>query len=129
MVDEIRERTLAHSMQVINTTRNHTLATAARLADNPLTRFIGLLGRRAFPAGQALILRGCSGIHMFGMRFAIDALYLDAAGCVVRAISALAPWRVGPLDPAAECIIELPAGTIAATATTVGDQITLVPPP
>ncbi len=112
-------------MHIINTTRAHTLATVARQADNPLARFIGLLGRRDFPAGQALIMQGCSGIHMFGMRFAIDALYLDGAGRVVRAIPALAPWRVGPLDPATECIIELPAGTLAATATTVGDHIAI----
>jgi uncharacterized membrane protein (UPF0127 family) len=114
---------LTHPMRIINTTRDQTLATAAREADNPLTRFVGLLGRRAFPAGEALILRGCAGIHMLGMRFAIDALYLDTAGRVVRAIPTLAPWRVGPLDAATECIIELPAGTLAATATAVGDHI------
>jgi uncharacterized membrane protein (UPF0127 family) len=111
------------SMQIVNTTRQQTLATAARLAENPLTRFVGLLGKRALPPGAALILQPCAGVHMLGMRFAIDALYLDHTRRVVRTVAGLAPWRLGPLDPAAASVIELPTGTIAATATTVGDQI------
>jgi uncharacterized membrane protein (UPF0127 family) len=110
-------------MQIVNTTRQQTLATAARMAGNPFTRFVGLLGKRSLPPGAALILHPCTGVHMLGMRFAIDALYLDHARRVVRAVAGLAPWRVGPLDPAAASVIELPIGTIAATATTVGDQI------
>jgi uncharacterized protein len=110
-------------MQIVNVTRQTTLAHAVRLADNPLTRFMGLLGKREFPAGQALVLRPCSGIHMLGMRFAIDALYLDARRQVIHAVRELGPWRIGPLDPATACVVEMPAGTIAATATAVGDEI------
>lgn len=110
-------------MQIVNRTRQQTLATQVRLAANPWTRFVGLLGRKHFPAGSALVLRPCSGIHMFGMRFAIDAVYLDAGQRVVRVVRQLAPWRVGPLDPQADCVIELPMGTLAATETAIGDAI------
>jgi uncharacterized protein len=110
-------------MQIVNLTRGQTLARAAWQAESPLTRLVGLLGRRALPDGGALILQPCSGIHMLGMRFAIDALYLDDRRRVVRAISKLAPWRFGPLDPAAACVVELPAGTLVATGTQEGDQI------
>jgi uncharacterized membrane protein (UPF0127 family) len=43
----------------------------------------------------------------------------------VRAISALRPWRIGPVDPRADCVIELPRGTLAATHTAVGDEIAI----
>ena len=117
-----RMRKDAH-VHIINTTRQQTLALQARLADNPWTRFMGLLGKRTFPAGNALILRPCSGIHMFGMHFAIDALYLDDQQRVVQVVNRLGPWHIGPMDPAAECVIEMPAGTLAATQTAIGDCI------
>ncbi len=111
------------SVQITNVTRHVILATHARVADNSLTRLMGLLGKRAFPEGQALVLRPCSGIHTVGMRFAIDALYLDARRRVIHAVSDLGPWRFGPLDPATACVVEMPAGTIATTATAIGDEI------
>jgi uncharacterized protein len=112
-------------MQVINQTRGRTLAEHGWQATNPLTRMVGLLGKRHMPEGGALILRPCSGIHMLGMRFAIDALYLDGRGQVVRAVRHLAPWRIGPLDPTTECIIEMATGTIDASGTVEGDEIAL----
>jgi len=121
----VRQKGRCNLMQVINQTRGCTLAEHGWFAENPFTRMVGLLGKRRFPEGGALILRPCSGIHMLGMRFAIDALYLDARGRVVRAVRSLAPWRIGPLDPTTECVIEMPAGTINASGTVEGDEITL----
>ena len=114
---------MAH--MIVNLTRNATLAKMAQMADNPFSRLIGLLGRRGLPTQGGLILRPCSGVHMLGMRFAVDALYVDARGRVVRAISILRPWRIGPVDPRADCVIELPVGVIAATQTAIGDEITI----
>ncbi len=110
---------------ITNLTRNIRLAEAARMADDPISRLIGLLGRRGLPERGGLILRPCSGVHMLGMRFAVDALYVDAKGRVVRAISALRPWRIGPVDPHTDYVVELPSGTLAATHTAVGDQIAI----
>jgi len=110
---------------IANLTRKTTLAQHARVAGDPISRAIGLLGRRGLAQGDGLVLRPCSSIHMFGMRFAIDALYLDAQGAVVHAVSHLAPWRIGPIEPRAEVIIELPSGTLVATQTVPGDEIAL----
>ncbi len=113
-------------MQIVNITRDQTLAQRAWMANNPFARLLGLLGRKTLPEGSALVLQPCSGVHMFGMRFAVDALYLDGAQRVLHTVSNLAPWRVGPLDPRAECVIEMPVGTLARTHTAVGDEITLL---
>jgi hypothetical protein len=58
---------------------------------------MGLMGRRALPAGHALWLPGDNGIHMFFMRFPIDALFLakpaaDGSRAVVAARRNLRPW-------------------------------------
>ncbi len=118
--------TLAHRIR--NVTRREPLAEQARLANDPISRLVGWLGKRHVTAGEGLILQPCSSIHMFGMRCAIDALYLDASGRVLHAVRNLRPWRIGPLDPRAACVVELPVGVLAATRTQVGDLIIFDPP-
>jgi uncharacterized protein len=63
---------------------------------------------------------------MFGMRFAIDALFLSPGKVVVHVEENLRPWRVSRVVAAASSVLELPAGTIARTETRVGDQIEIV---
>ena len=47
-------------------------------------RLCGLAGLGALPARVALLLPACRSVHTFGMRFALDLVWLDAAGDVVR---------------------------------------------
>ena len=120
-------------MQAVNVTRGRALAEDVEVAGSIWARFMGLMGRGSLPAGRGLWLPGDNGIHMFFMRFAIDAVFLgkpDAAASgartVVAATRQLRPW-VGmvPLVKAANGVLELPAGTIEATGTEVGDVVQL----
>jgi uncharacterized protein len=88
-------------------------------ADSFWTRFRGLMGRSGLLPGEGLYLPDNS-IHMFFMRFPIDALFVghpDASGkrVVVACRPALPPWR-GLVLPVAGAVgvIELRAGTLAA---------------
>ena len=54
----------------------------------------GIAGLDEMPADQALLLEPCRSVHTFGMRFALDLLWLDAAGAVLRRDAAVAPRRV-----------------------------------
>jgi len=103
------------------------LASRLRVADTHWTRLRGLLGTTALPAGDGLWIRPCRQVHMFGMRYAIDVVFLDDARTVVGLTEALAPWRVSPLVKAATSVIELPAGTIAKTGLAAGQAITISP--
>jgi hypothetical protein len=81
-----------------------------------------------FPDGAALVIDPCSSIHMFGMRFPIDVLYVDRQHRVVRLQQGIKPWRIGPLfTKGARYVVELPVGTIERTGTTVGDELTISP--
>lgn len=71
---------------------------------------VGLLGRREYPAGNALLLEGCPSIHMFFMRFAIDVLFVDERLKVLKVVEELLPWSTAA-GPGARSTIELPAGT------------------
>ena len=109
---------------MINQTRNTILAVDAIMADTPLKRMKGLLGRKKLEDGQALILNPSNSIHSFFMRFTIDALFLDKENKVVAAVT-LSPWRLTRVYFNAILVIELPEGTIKTTHTQKGDIIQL----
>ncbi len=63
---------------------------------------------------------------MFFMRFPIDAAFVNREGRILRIAANLRPWRIA-LSLRAYAVVELPAGTLAATATRVGDTLRLDP--
>ncbi len=109
----------------LTTSAGTTVAAAVATADTPWRRFMGLMGRRELPDGSGLYLRPCSSIHMFFMRIAIDAVFLDKDGVVVRIYPSLRPWRVTRVVRKAKSCIELPAGAAAAAGVRVGDRLAL----
>jgi len=116
-------------VQAHNRTRGCCLAEAVAVADRPLTRLRGLIGRPPLGAGEGMLITPCSGIHTFFMGSAIDVVFLDHAGRVVAALGPLAPWRLTRIYPTATSALELPPGTVGRTGTTVGDLIEIAPPP
>ena len=124
---------MAAALAARNETRDTTLADTVETAGSVWARFKGLMGRRSLAQGHGLWLPGDNGIHMFFMRFAIDAVFLGrpdaAAGGARRVVAAkrrLRPWvGIVPLVGAANGVLELPAGTIDANGTEVGDVIHL----
>ena len=110
---------------VRNVSRGTVLADRAGLARSIWRRFLGLMFRRALPAGAGLVLMPEGQIHMFFMRFALDVVHADRAGVVVRLVEGIKPWRIGPIVRGCKLVVELPAGTIARTGTQVGDTLQL----
>jgi len=54
----------------------------------------GLAGLDALAPGVGLQLVPCRSVHTIGMRFALDLVWLDGAGRVVRVDRDVPPWRV-----------------------------------
>ena len=69
-------------------------------------RLTGLTGRRSWPRGVALEIPRCRSVHTFGMRFALDLVWLDSDRRVVRVDRAVPPWRVRSCR-AARSVLEL----------------------
>jgi len=111
-------------VRILNTTRSTELASNAKPARSFTQRLVGLLGRAGLDPGEALLLEPCSSVHTAFMRFAIDVVYVDRAGKVVKVVPELRPFRVSGALRGARSVIELPSGTIAATGTVPGDQLT-----
>ena len=94
------------------------------LADSPLTRLRGLLGRDGLDAGEGLLLQPASSVHTFFMRFPIDVVFLDRSLVVLGIHDGVDPWRTAS-QRGAKAVLELPAGESSRHGLAVGDQLTL----
>lgn len=112
-------------LYAINRTRQVFLATDVRKAESFFTRLCGLLATpaREFAFGRGLWIHPSKGVHMLGMRYAIDAVYVDKDNRVVHIQPELQPWSLGAVRKDAAGVLELPAGAVARTQTQVGDEI------
>lgn len=114
-------------LRVSNPARQSVLGGRIGVADSTLTRFVGLMGRRSLAPGHGLLISPSNGVHTLWMRFSIDVLLLDREHRVLSAYGNLRPFRVTALNWKASAALELPAGTIAATGTQVGDILQFDP--
>ncbi len=89
---------------------------------NAIERARGLLGRPPPPAGCALLIEPCAAIHTWAMAYAIDAVFLDARGCVVRVADNLLPWCFARCS-AASAVLEFAAGEAARLGLRVGIEV------
>jgi uncharacterized protein len=110
---------------MINVTRGTCLASALEIADTPARRSKGLLGRSSLGQSTGLWIVPCESVHMFGMKFAIDLVYLDRRMRVKKVRHALKPWRISACLTA-HSVIELPVGAILDSRTEPGDILELV---
>jgi uncharacterized membrane protein (UPF0127 family) len=110
-------------MQVVDIDRGVVVVQEGQHARTFWGRLRGLLDTPPLQPGQGLLLEPCNSIHMFFMSYPIDALYLDAGNRVLRVVSDLAPWRVGPTIRRARRVLELPAGHAARCGVQVGDRL------
>ena len=108
-----------------NVSLNRVLADRVGVADTRATRAVGLLSRDGLEPGEALWIVPSRGVHTCGMRFAIDVLALDQAGTVIDLVSNLKPWRLRLPRRGTAGVLELPAGTLAASGTAVGHHVLL----
>ena len=83
----------------------------------------------SLPPGDGLWLMPCRQVHMFGMRYPIDVVFLDEAQRVVHLVADLDPGRLSPKVRAATSVLELPIGTIARLGLTTGARIEIEPVP
>ena len=107
------------------------LADRLEVAGGLWAKFMGLMGRTSLEPGAGLWLPDSNGIHMMFMRFPIDAVFVGGPGAdggrrVLSVHRSLPTWRgLVPLVRGAKGVLELPAGTIDATGTAVGDVVRL----
>ena len=112
-----------------NKTKATIIGNRITLAETSLSRLLGLAGRKTLDAGCGLLIRPSSGIHTFGMRFAIDVVALNKRLQVVKVWERLPPFRITSLSFRVHSVLELPAGEISRRGIAVGDKLEIIKEP
>lgn len=89
-----------------------TIAYNVEVADTWWRRFKGLQFRKPLPDGHAILLRPCSSIHTFWMRFSIDVAFLDGDLCVIEIHRGVCPWRTLIPQTRSVAVLEMSAGSL-----------------
>jgi uncharacterized protein len=116
------------NLRAVNQTRAAVLCEHLEEAGGMTGKSRGLLGRDSLEAQAGMLfeagrLEPFMCVHMMFMRFAIDVVFLNRHGRVIRIDHNLRPWRISSIVWGARKALELPAGAAARSQTEVGDQI------
>lgn len=95
------------------------------IADRPVRRMRGLLGRRELPAGDGILLQPAPSIHTAFMRFPIDVVFTDRNLHVLKVVADMPAWRTASARRARSAL-ELAAGEAARREISVGDQLAVL---
>ena len=101
------------------------LADRLRPAHTHWTRLRGLLGTRTLAPGDGLWIKPSNQVHMLGMRYAIDVVFLNEECRVLRVVHALQPNRISPRVKGASSVLELAAGTSTQVGLEAGAHVTI----
>ena len=121
------------TVSIHNTTRDQVLCQNCIVADNPLTRMKGLLGRETLGEDEGLLIVPCSSIHMWGMKFALDVIFLTRENAVTDFVENIVPGKIYASKRhhgKAHAALEVAAGTAARNGLQSGDQLEVreIPP-
>jgi uncharacterized protein len=107
----------------ISTVEGTSVARFTRIAASFRSRLVGLLNRSKLAREEGLLISPGGTIHTFGMRFAIDAVFLDRHMNVLKVAAFIPPWR-GVLAPPRTCfVLELAAGRTGEVGLRIGTQM------
>lgn len=110
-------------MKIIKKADNSVIAEDVIIADTLFKRMKGLLGKKEFGKGQAIVLEPCNSIHTFFMRFPIDVLFLDKENKILKAVPSLEPFKLTRVYFSAARTVELSCGTIKSFSIKEGDSL------
>ena len=113
-------------VRIENVTRASTVAERVLVASSNVDRGVGLLKTPEVKPGEGMWIERSPSIHMFFMRYAIDAVFVSKTGRVTKVVVNLKPWRVVWWARGARDCLELRAGAAAESGTQAGDELLLV---
>ncbi|MBK6675003.1 MAG: DUF192 domain-containing protein [Proteobacteria bacterium] len=98
------------------------LAMHVHICESSIERGRGLLFRRRPDQRTAYLLRRCSAVHTIGMAYALDIVFCNGTGRILRIVRDLRPFRL-VRHPEAAQVWEVASGVAAKWGWRVGDEI------
>lgn len=113
-------------MQVIISSTKRILVGNLTVADSIFKRAKGLLGRTSLASDSGLLLKPCKAVHTFGMKFAIDIVFIDRGNRAIKVIKALKPNRMTAIYCNAATVLELSSGSTTEAQLAQGDYLEII---
>lgn len=123
-------------VRLVNRTRSGLLCERCSVADTFWTRLRGLQYRSPLAENEGLFITQCPSVHMIGVSFPIDVVFLTSQNLVTDWVENLPggfhfyvarprPNEGNQIPGKPVNAIELPAGTIARHKLQIGDEIVM----
>jgi uncharacterized membrane protein (UPF0127 family) len=109
-----------------NSTTNAIIATRVNRLTGFFERAVGLLARASIAHDEGVWLSSCAAIHTLGMRQAIDVMFVDGEGIVLRVCRDVRPNRPILICGKARAVVEIGGGALEPPDVTIGDQLELI---
>lgn len=77
-----------------------------KIAASFFKRLKGLMFTPGLSEGSVILISPCASVHTCFMRFAIDVVYLDGNGTVLKK-ETMRPWRLGGFVKGAKSVMEM----------------------
>jgi uncharacterized membrane protein (UPF0127 family) len=98
-------------------------ALTIQVASSFLRRLVGLMGRKAFPDCDGLLLTRTASVHTCFMHFPIDVICLGGEGEVLARFDRIPPWRMCFGPRGTRHILEMSAGRASRFGIELGDNV------
>lgn len=106
----------------VRTESGKVVCERCEVPESSFGRARGLLGRDGLEPDGGMLIDRAGSVHMFFMRFPIDAVFLDRDRKVVGIRHELRPWQVAAARKA-HATLELPAGAAETAGIEEGDAL------
>src|SRR4028118_1707756 len=114
------------TVRIVHDNDNAIICERCQIADNIFTRVRGLLGRDSLAEDEGLLIIPCPSIHMFGMKFALDVVFLTREFVITDFVEEIAPGKAFVAKNKSGkpfMALELPVGTIARHGLEIGQKL------
>ncbi|MHB1347417.1 MAG: DUF192 domain-containing protein [Candidatus Humimicrobiaceae bacterium] len=95
------------------------------IAQSFIDKLFGLVFKTLKP-GQGFVIRDCSSIHTFWMRYKIDVVFLNEKNEIIKLYESFRQSRITPVISKANCVIEFPETTINNYRLKTGDMLKII---
>ncbi len=85
-------------------------------------RMRGLLRRPMLDEDEGLLISPCGQVHTFGMNYALDLVYMDKRGVIVKCVAELKPNRISAAWGGWQ-VLELASGGLKRADLTPGERL------
>ena len=93
------------------------------IAKTVLDRLKGLIGSKELKQNEGLWIIPCHSIHMFFMKYSIDAIFLNKKLQVIALYPQLKPWSFSGMHFKAKSVLEIHSGNIQSIGLKLGDEL------